>query len=104
LEGGQAKILHCPAFGKTGGAYDYSYTTLHILCYAMILCLLVEGFLQQNSHFNICLAKDPKGRAFMISAIEKRKFEYVLNRDASGNRTIASPLKPQISPPPYNCN
>jgi hypothetical protein len=34
LEGGQAKILHCPAFGKTG-AYDYTCTTLHILCYAM---------------------------------------------------------------------
>jgi|AntRauTorckE5430_2_1112549.scaffolds.fasta_scaffold02816_2 splicing factor 3B subunit 3 len=29
----------------------------------------------------------------MISAIEKRKLVYVLNRDASGNRTIASPLE-----------
>lgn len=38
------------------------------------------------------LAKDPKGRAFMISSIEKRKLVYVLNRDATGRPTIASPL------------
>lgn len=39
------------------------------------------------------LAKDPRGRAFMISAIEKRKLVYVLNRDSSGKPTIASPLE-----------
>lgn len=27
------------------------------------------------------LAVDPKGRAFMIGAIEKQKFVYILNRD-----------------------
>ncbi|GAF88550.1 unnamed protein product, partial [marine sediment metagenome] len=29
----------------------------------------------------------------MVSAIEKRKLVYVLNRDASGRPTIASPLE-----------
>lgn len=66
LQGAQAKILHCPAFGKTG-------------------CR--RGVPGQY------LAKDPRGRAFMISAIEKRKLVYVLNRDASGRPTIASPLE-----------
>ena len=68
----QPKILHCPAFGKTGcrretpGQY---------------------------------LAADPKGRAIMIAAIEKRKLVYVLNQsnEASDNgepkTTIASPLE-----------
>lgn len=69
------KILHCPAFGKTGcrretpGQY---------------------------------LAADPKGRAVMVAAIEKRKLVYVLNQTSSsednGNSgepkvTIASPLE-----------
>jgi splicing factor 3B subunit 3 len=39
------------------------------------------------------LASDPKGRAVMIAAIEKRKLVYVLNRDATGKPTIASPLE-----------
>lgn len=39
------------------------------------------------------LASDPKGRAVVISAVEKRKFVYVLNRDAGGRPTIASPLE-----------
>jgi splicing factor 3B subunit 3 len=39
------------------------------------------------------VASDPKGRAIMISAVEKRKLVYVLNRDASGKPTIASPLE-----------
>ena len=39
------------------------------------------------------LASDPKGRALMISATEKRKLVYVLNRDSSGKPTIASPLE-----------
>uniref|UniRef100_A0A6S8VTF1 DNA damage-binding protein 1 n=1 Tax=Chaetoceros debilis TaxID=122233 RepID=A0A6S8VTF1_9STRA len=66
LEGGISKVLHCPAFGKTG-------------------CR--RGTPGQY------LARDPKGRAFMISAIEKRKLVYVLNRDATGRPTIASPLE-----------
>ena len=36
---------------------------------------------------------DPKGRAVMIGAIEKTKLVYVLNRDASANLTISSPLE-----------
>lgn len=39
------------------------------------------------------VSADPKGRAVMISAIEKRKLVYVLNRDATGKPTIASPLE-----------
>lgn len=38
------------------------------------------------------LCADPKGRAVMISAVEKRKLVYVLNH-ATGTTTIASPLE-----------
>lgn len=38
------------------------------------------------------LASDPKGRAIMIAAVEKQKFVYVMNRDASNRLTISSPL------------
>mmetsp|Transcript_32687 Transcript_32687/g.70801 ORF Transcript_32687/g.70801 Transcript_32687/m.70801 type:complete len:1345 (-) Transcript_32687:136-4170(-) len=64
--GKPAEVLHCPAFGHTG-------------------CR--RGTPGQY------LAADPKGRAVMISAVEKRKFVYVLNRDAGGRPTIASPLE-----------
>ncbi|KZS98614.1 hypothetical protein SISNIDRAFT_515078 [Sistotremastrum niveocremeum HHB9708] len=39
------------------------------------------------------LATDPKGRAVMISAMEKSKLVYILNRDAAANLTISSPLE-----------
>ncbi|XP_061297172.1 splicing factor 3B subunit 3-like isoform X4 [Pezoporus flaviventris] len=39
------------------------------------------------------LAVDPKGRAVMISAIEKQKLVYILNRDAAARLTISSPLE-----------
>ncbi|KAG8834707.1 pre-mRNA-splicing factor rse1 [Serendipita sp. 399] len=39
------------------------------------------------------LATDPKGRSVMISAMEKAKLVYVLNRDAAANLTISSPLE-----------
>ena len=39
------------------------------------------------------LATDPKGRSLMISAVEKAKLVYILNRDASANLTISSPLE-----------
>uniref|UniRef100_A0A7M5U5X2 Splicing factor 3B subunit 3 n=1 Tax=Clytia hemisphaerica TaxID=252671 RepID=A0A7M5U5X2_9CNID len=39
------------------------------------------------------LAADPKGRAIMISAMEKQKFVYILNRDAQARLTISSPLE-----------
>lgn len=39
------------------------------------------------------LATDPKGRSVMISAVEKAKFVYILNRDAAANLTISSPLE-----------
>ncbi|KAJ7287318.1 CPSF A subunit region-domain-containing protein [Mycena rebaudengoi] len=38
------------------------------------------------------LATDPKGRSVMISAMEKAKLVYILNRDTSANITISSPL------------
>ena len=50
------KPVHCEAFGKTG-------------CRR-----IVPGQY---------LAVDPKGRAIMISAVEKQKMVYILNRDAS---------------------
>jgi len=39
------------------------------------------------------LAADPKGRAFMIAAVEKQKFVYIINRDTQNNLTISSPLE-----------
>ena len=66
FEGGTAKIVHCMTFGKTG-------------------C--------RRSTPGNYIAGDPKGRAVMISSIEKRKLVYVLNRDATGKPTIASPLE-----------
>ncbi len=39
------------------------------------------------------LATDPKGRSCMISATEKAKLVYILNRDAAANLTISSPLE-----------
>ena len=39
------------------------------------------------------LAADPKGRAVMISAVEKQKFVYILNRDNNNKMTISSPLE-----------
>ena len=39
------------------------------------------------------LATDPKGPAVMITAMEKSKLVYILNRDAGANLTISSPLE-----------
>ncbi|KAG4293576.1 pre-mRNA-splicing factor rse-1 [Fusarium proliferatum] len=39
------------------------------------------------------LAVDPKGRACMITSIEKNKLVYVLNRNAQAELTISSPLE-----------
>ncbi|KAJ6449792.1 CPSF A subunit region-domain-containing protein [Mycena sanguinolenta] len=39
------------------------------------------------------VATDPKGRSVMISALEKSKLVYILNRDAAANLTISSPLE-----------
>jgi splicing factor 3B subunit 3 len=66
FEGGTCTMIHCTNFGKTG-------------CRRATPGNYVAG--------------DPKGRAVMISAIEKRKLVYVLNRDATGKPTIASPLE-----------
>ena len=39
------------------------------------------------------MAADPKGRAVMISAAEKQKLVYILNRDSAARLTISSPLE-----------
>ena len=39
------------------------------------------------------LATDPRGRSLMIGAVEKSKFVYILNRDASAKLIISSPLE-----------
>jgi splicing factor 3B subunit 3 len=39
------------------------------------------------------LAGDPRGRAFMLGAVEKSKLVYILNRDADKRLTISSPLE-----------
>lgn len=66
FEGGVCKTLHCATYGKTGCRRS------------------------TPGHY---VAADPKGRAVMVAAIEKRKLVYVLNRDANGKPTIASPLE-----------
>jgi splicing factor 3B subunit 3 len=38
------------------------------------------------------ISSDPMGRAFMISAVEKQKFVYIMNRDSENKLTISSPL------------
>ena len=60
------KILHQETFGKSG------------------IRRIIPG---------LHLATDPKGRSLMISAIEKSKLVYVLNRDSDNNITISSPLE-----------
>lgn len=60
------QILHCAVFGKTQ-------------------C--------RRSTPGQYVAADPKGRAVLISAVEKRKLVYVLNRDANRVSTLASPLE-----------
>ena len=59
------QILHCPTYGKSGIRRDTP---------------------------GQYLASDPRGRACMISSIEKRKLVYVIHRDSSGKVTLASPL------------
>lgn len=60
------KILHCPPFGKVGCRRDTP---------------------------GQYLAVDPRGRACMVASVEKRKLVYVVNRDAAGSVTLASPLE-----------
>ncbi|KAJ1659591.1 pre-mRNA-splicing factor rse1 [Dispira simplex] len=39
------------------------------------------------------LATDPRGRALMVGAVERQKMVYILNRDATADLTISSPLE-----------
>ena len=39
------------------------------------------------------LAIDPKGRAIMVSAVEKQKLVYIMNCDSASRLTISSPLE-----------
>lgn len=63
---GSCHIVHCVSFGKTSCRRDTP---------------------------GQYVATDPAGRALMVTAIEKRKLVYVLNRDAKGTPTMASPLE-----------
>lgn len=60
------KRVHCEMFGKTG-------------CRRAV-----------PGQYVAC---DPRGRALMVAAVEKQKLVYVMNRDASSNLTISSPLE-----------
>lgn len=60
------KVLHCEVFGKTG-------------CRRIVPGQYV--------------AADPKGRAILVSAVEKQKFVYIMNRDSNNKLTISSPLE-----------
>jgi splicing factor 3B subunit 3 len=66
VPGAGYKILHCVVYGKVGCRRETP---------------------------GQYLAVDPKGRAVMVAAIEKRKLVYVLNRDAAGQLVMASPLE-----------
>ncbi|TFJ87655.1 hypothetical protein NSK_001005 [Nannochloropsis salina CCMP1776] len=66
VEANEFRTVHCETFGKTG-------------CRRIV-----------PGQF---LAADPLGRAIMISALEKQKLVYVMNRDAGGRLTISSPLE-----------
>ena len=39
------------------------------------------------------LASDPRGRAFLVGAMERQKLVYIMNRDAAARLTISSPLE-----------
>lgn len=64
FENSKMKIVHCVDYGKTGCRRDTP-----------------GQYIAAES------------RAVMVAAVEKRRLVYVLNRDATGNPTIASPLE-----------
>ncbi|KAF8893537.1 CPSF A subunit region-domain-containing protein [Infundibulicybe gibba] len=93
------------AFRLTGGTKDYAIVgsdsgRIVILDYdpktSSFVKLHQETFGKSGARRIVpgqYLATDPKGRSVMISAMEKAKLVYILNRDAAANLTISSPLE-----------
>ncbi|EGN99756.1 hypothetical protein SERLA73DRAFT_88390 [Serpula lacrymans var. lacrymans S7.3] len=98
-------IRSLAAFRLTGGTKDYAIVgsdsgRIVILDYdprtSSFVKLHQETFGKSGSRRIVpgqYLATDPKGRSVMISAMEKAKLVYILNRDAAANLTISSPLE-----------
>ncbi|KAF8639781.1 hypothetical protein AX17_001041 [Amanita inopinata Kibby_2008] len=98
-------IRSLAAFRLTGGTKDYAIVgsdsgRIIILDYdpktSSFVKLHQETFGKSGARRIVpgqYLATDPKGRAVMISAMEKSKLVYILNRDAAANLTISSPLE-----------
>ncbi|KAL5528100.1 RSE1 [Sanghuangporus sanghuang] len=98
-------IRSLAAFRLTGGTKDYAIVgsdsgRIVILEYdpktSSFLKLHQETYGKSGARRIVpgqYLATDPKGRSVMISAIEKAKLVYILNRDAAANLTISSPLE-----------
>nr|GAT58591.1 predicted protein [Mycena chlorophos] len=98
-------IRSLAAFRLTGGTKDYAIVgsdsgRIVILDYdpktSSFVKLHQETFGKSGARRIVpgqYLATDPKGRAVMISAMEKAKLVYILNRDAAANLTISSPLE-----------
>ncbi|KAF9016376.1 hypothetical protein BDZ89DRAFT_1166289 [Hymenopellis radicata] len=97
-------IRSLAAFRLTGGTKDYAIVgsdsgRIVILDYdpktAAFVKLHQETYGKSGARRIVpgqYLATDPKGRSVMISAMEKSKLVYILNRDAAANLTISSPL------------
>ncbi|KAG6812703.1 pre-mRNA-splicing factor rse1 [Tricholoma furcatifolium] len=98
-------IRSLAAFRLTGGVKDYAIVgsdsgRIIILDYdpktSTFVKLHQETFGKSGARRIVpgqYLATDPKGRSVMISAMEKAKLVYILNRDAAANLTISSPLE-----------
>ncbi|KAJ3923468.1 CPSF A subunit region-domain-containing protein [Lentinula edodes] len=98
-------IRSLAAFRLTGGTKDYAIVgsdsgRIIILDYdpktSSFVKLHQETFGKSGARRIVpgqYLAVDPKGRSVMISAMEKSKLVYILNRDAAANLTISSPLE-----------
>ncbi|KAK0476741.1 CPSF A subunit region-domain-containing protein [Armillaria novae-zelandiae] len=98
-------IRSLAAFRLTGGTKDYAIVgsdsgRIVILDYdpktSNFVKLHQETFGKSGARRIVpgqYLATDPKGRSVMISAMEKSKLVYILNRDAAANLTISSPLE-----------
>lgn len=72
-------------FGKSPLTGETSCAVVHCVTFGKTAC--------RRDTPGQYVATDPAGRAVMVTAIEKRKLVYVLNRDAAGKPTIASPLE-----------
>ena len=85
LEGEKRDLLVIASDAGTLSIYDWKHkTNSQVVTFGKTQC--------RRSTPGSYLCSDPKGRAVMIAALEKRKLVYVLNH-ASGKTTVASPLE-----------